>query len=281
MNLFPWTVTMDEDLTGTFSFLKQAGYDFIETPINDTNVAKWEQLGQTIRSYGLDIQACSILPAHLSLIDTDPAVRRAGIDYLKGVVDCTAALGANILMGPFFAGFNTFTGQAPTEEEWTWSVTAMREIANHAQTRDVTLAVEYLNRFEIYLITSADELVRYLEAVNHPNCQAAFDTFHGNIEEKSIPAALRTLAPYLVHIQLSENDRSTPGQGHVDFDAIFDTLQEINYTGPIAIEAFGQTPPEMASAAHIWRKMFASPEQLAVDSMAFLKAATAERILNK
>ncbi len=204
-------------------------------------------------------------------------MRQRGIDYLKHVVDCAAAAGASILMGPLYAGFKTFTGQPATADEWHWSVTGMREVAEHAQTRNVTLAIEYLNRFEIYLLTCTDDLIRYLDAVNHPNCRAAFDTFHANIEEKNMTDAIRRLAPYLVHVQISENDRSTPGQGHIDLDAVLTTLAEVGYDGPIAIEAFGTNPPDMAAAAHIFRPMFESPEQLAADGLSFLKSRLEER----
>ena len=175
-------------------------------------------------------------------------------------------------MGPLYAGFKTFTGKPATSEEWNWSVNGMREVAEYAQTQGVMLAMEYLNRFETYLLTCADDLVRYIEAVNHPNCRAAFDTFHANMEEKNIAAMpYVNVAPYLVHVQISENDRSTPGQGHINFDEVFNVLQEVGYEGPIAIEAFGPNPPELAAATHIFRPMFQSPEQLAVDGLAFIQ----------
>ncbi len=272
MNLFVWTMTMDEELSDTLSFLKTSGFDFVEMPINDTNLHKWQRLGRQAQALGLDVQTCTICGPEHNLISPDSTVRRAGIDYLKQVVDCAAAAGAKILMGPLYAGFKTFTGKPATADEWNWSVTAMREVAEHAQTKDVTLAIEYLNRFEIYLLTCADDLVRYVEAVDHPNCRAAFDTFHANMEEKNVADALRKVAPYLVHVQISENDRSTPGQGHINFDEVFSTLQEIGYQGPIAIEAFGPNPPELAAATHIFRPMFESPEQLAVDGLEFIKA---------
>ena len=276
MNMFVWTMTMDEDLSGTLSFLKTSGFDFVEVPINDTNLDKWQRLGQQIKELDLGVQTCTICGPEYSLISPDETTRRAGIDYLKQVVDCTAAVGARLLMGPMYAGFKTFTGKPATTEEWNWSVTGMREVAEHAQMKGVTLAIEYLNRFEIYLLTCADELVRYVEAVDHPNCRAAFDTFHANMEEKNVPDALRKVAPYLVHVQISENDRSTPGQGHINFDEVFNALQEIGYDGPIAIEAFGPNPPELAAATHIFRPMFQSPEQLAVDGLHFIKSESAK-----
>ena len=271
--MFVWTMSMDEDLFDTMAFLKGSGFDFVEVPVNDpSHLPKWQKLGQELTGLGLGVQACTICGPEYSLISPDEAVRQAGIDFLKQVVDCTAAVGAKILMGPMYAGFKEFTGKPATAEEWNWSVTGMRKVAEHAQKQGVTLAIEYLNRFEIYLLSCADELVRYIEAVDHPNCRAAFDTFHANMEEKSIPDAIRKVAPYLVHVQISENDRSTPGKGHINFDEVFSVLQEINYTGPIAIEAFGPNPPELAAATHIFRPMFDSPEQLAVDGLDFIKS---------
>lgn len=272
MNLFVWTMTMDEDLSETLSFLKTSGFDFVEMPLNNPDdITKWERIGRQCTDLDLSVQTCTICSPTHSLVSPDEAVRRAGVDYLKRVVDCSAAVGSKILMGPLFAGFRTFTGKPATQQEWEWSVAGMREVAEHAKTQGVTLAVESLNRFEIYLLTCADDVRRYVEAVDHPHCRAAFDTFHANIEEKSVADAIRTLSPYLVHVQISENDRSTPGQGHIRFDEVFATLDEIGYEGPIAIEAFGPNPPELAAATHIFRSMFLSPEQLATDGLKFLQ----------
>ena len=277
MNLFVWTMAMDEDMTDTLAFLKESGFDFVEMPISESGIApanleKWQRIGEQLQKLGLTAQTCTICgPAH-SLISPDEAVRRAAIGYLKKVIDCSKAVGSTILMGPMYAGFKAFTGKPATINEWNWSVTGMREVAEYAQTQGVTLAIEYLNRFEIYLLTCTDDLIRYVEAVDHPNCQAAFDTFHANMEEKNIGDAIRRSAPYLAHVQISENDRSTPGQGHINFDDVFEALQNINYEGPIAIEAFGPNPPALAAATHIFRPMFESPEQLAVDGLAFIKS---------
>ena len=276
MNLFIWTMSMDEDLSDTLSFLKTSGFDFVEVPISlsgetPVDLDKWQRIGQQLRELDLGVQTCTICGPEYSLISSDESVRQAGIRYLKQVIDCSQAVGSSLLMGPMYAGFKTFTGKPATAQEWEWSVMGMREVAEYAHTKDVTLAIEYLNRFEIYLLTCADDLGRYVEAVDHPNCRAAFDTFHANMEEKNMADAIRHCAPYLVHVQISENDRSTPGRGHINFDEVFDVLQEINYNGPIAIEAFGPNPTELAAATHIFRTMFDSPEQLAVDGLAFIK----------
>lgn len=274
---------MDEDLSGTLSYLKETGFDFVEMPVGTTpgsspDLAKWDRLGQQAAALGLDVQTCSLLPPELTLLSPNATTRAAGVTYLKQIVDCSAAAGSSILMGPFFAGFKTFSGKPATADEWAWSAECVNAVADYAQQQGVMLAIESLNRFETYLLTCAEDTRRYIEAVDHPYCRAAFDTFHANIEEKNVATAIRTLAPYLVHVQLSENDRSTPGQGQVDFANVLQALGDIDYTGPIAIEAFGVNPPELAAATHIFRRMFHSPEQLAREGLQHIKSVMSELV---
>ena len=140
-------------------------------------------------------------------------------------------------------------------------------MAEHAAATGVTLAVEYLNRFETYFLTCAADTVRFIKEVNHPNCRMMYDTFHSNIEEKNIREAIRTAVPYTVLVHISENDRSTPGHGNVRWQETFDTLREIGYDGWMVVEAFGLALPEILPATKIWRRMYHSEEQLARDAL--------------
>ena len=271
INLFLWTTTMDDDMLPVLHFIKETGYDFVEVPIFDLNIQKWLGWSKRLDKIGLERVAVTLCTAEHNLISSDAAVRQATIERNKKAVECAQILGAKILTGPFHSALNVFTGQKATEQEWHWSVDGMRQIAEHAAQCGITLGMEYLNRFENYLLTCTDDLVRYVEAVSHPNCQLMFDTFHANIEEKNLAEALRKCAPYNIHVQISENDRSTPGHGNINWKNVFRALHETDYQGGLSIEAFGLTPPDLASAAHIYRPMFESPEQLATDGLAFLK----------
>ena len=104
-----------------------------------------------------------------------------------------------------------------------------------------------------------------------------YDTFHANIEEKDIPAAIRSGGDLIHHVHISENDRSTPGSGNVRWDENFDTLKEIGYDGWLTIEAFGLALPEIAAATKIWRRMFESEEQLTRDALVFMKENVSKR----
>jgi D-psicose/D-tagatose/L-ribulose 3-epimerase len=103
-----------------------------------------------------------------------------------------------------------------------------------------------------------------------------YDTFHANIEEKNITEALETCKDLMVHVHVSENDRSTPGKGGVNWRETWAALKKIQYRDLLVIEAFGQGLPALAAATKIWRKMFPDEETLAKDGLAFMKASWGE-----
>jgi D-psicose/D-tagatose/L-ribulose 3-epimerase len=190
---------------------------------------------------------------------------------MKLALECCEAVGAKLLCGPYHSAIGEFSGKGPTPDEWKWGVDSMRQNAENAAAAGVMLGVEYLNRFECYLLNSAADTVRFVREVGHANCRMMYDTFHANIEEKSVSQAIRACADYTVHVHISENDRGTPGEGHVHWDETFKTLRETGYDGWMVIEAFGLALPELAAATKIWRRMYQSEEQLARDGLAFMK----------
>jgi D-psicose/D-tagatose/L-ribulose 3-epimerase len=139
----------------------------------------------------------------------------------------------------------------------------------------VTIALEYLSRFEMYLTNTAGDLAALVREVDHPYVRMMYDTFHANIEEKSPRAALLECRDVLVHVHLSESDRSTPGTGQVAWEETFAALHEIGYDRWVAIEAFSGSLPELAAATKIWRRMYESEEQLARDGAAFIRSGLA------
>ena len=181
------------------------------------------------------------------------------------------------LVGPFHSALGYFSGAGPTADEWRWAVDCMREVAGHAEKCKVTLALEYLNRFECYLLNTAADGARFCREVNHPRCQMMYDTFHSHIEEKNTPAAIRALKGILAHVHISENDRSTPGAGNVRWTETFDALHEIGYDNLLMIEAFGLALEKLAAATKIWRRMYQNERQLASDGLKFMKTQVARR----
>ncbi len=270
MNMLLWSTDVSgPEYDAVFAMLKDAGFDGVEIPIFDREVETYAELGARLDALGLERLAVSARGADDDPIAADPG---PAIAATKANLDSAAALGAPLICGPLGAPLGVFSGAPPTAEEKARSVAYLREVAPYAEARGVTIALEYLNRFEMYLTNTAADLAVIVRDVDHPRVRMMYDTFHAHIEEKDPRAALRDCADVLVHVHVSENDRSTPGAGQVAWDETFAGLAEIGYDGWIVIEAFGDALPELAGATKIWRRMFESEEQLARDGAAFIRS---------
>src|SRR3954468_19446290 len=199
MKMMLWST----DVTGpqylpVFELLRGAGYEGIEVPIfGGADIGALERLGAHLDALGVVPLGVTATSAENSPISADPAVRARTLDALKATVDGCAALGARALCGPIEAALGArtlcgpieaplgvFSGTGPTEDERARSVETLRAASEYAATRDVTLIVEYLNRFEMYLVNCAADAAALGRAVDHPNCRLMYDTFHAHIEEK-------------------------------------------------------------------------------------------------
>jgi D-psicose/D-tagatose/L-ribulose 3-epimerase len=276
MNMLLWSTDVSgPEYDATFAMLKGAGFDGVEIPIFDREVDKYAELGRRLDDIGLDRIAVGARGADDNPISADPLVRAEAAAATRANLDSAAALGATIICGPLGAPLGVFSGAPPTAEEKALSVAYLRDVAPYAEERGVTIALEYLSRFEMYLTNTAGDLAALVREVDHAYVRMMYDTFHANIEEKSPRAALLECRDVLVHVHLSESDRSTPGTGQVAWEETFAALHEIGYDRWVAIEAFSGSLPELAAATKIWRRMYESEEQLARDGAAFIRSGLA------
>jgi D-psicose/D-tagatose/L-ribulose 3-epimerase len=276
MNLLLWTGDLTEEHLPILESLKAMGYDGVELPIFnlDSDYTLW---GQRLDELGLERTAVTVRTEEDNPISPDAAHRAKGIEATKRALDCCAAVGATHLVGPYHSALGFFSGAGPTAEEWKWGVESMRQVALHAGEVGVMLCVECLNRFETYLLNTHADAARFAREVDHSNCRVMYDTFHANIEEKDIAQAIRDCSDVLAHVHISENDRSTPGEGNIRWDENFDALHEVGYDGWFVVEAFGLALPELAAATKIWRRMYKSEEELAKHALEFMKQNVASR----
>jgi D-psicose/D-tagatose/L-ribulose 3-epimerase len=197
--------------------------------------------------------------------------RDNALDFMKNVIDCTHALESNLLCGPFYQPVGLFTGTGPTDQEKQCAVEHARKSAEYAAPAGITLAVEFLNRFEAYFLTTMDGVAEHVASVAMGNFKAMFDTFHANIEENDPAASLRAHRDIITHMHISENNRGVPGRGHNDWKGIFKALRSTGYDKWITIEAFGRVLPAFAAATRIWRDIFESPEALYTEGIRFIR----------
>lgn len=272
MNMLLWSSGLTTEDAPLFEKIKEIGYDGVEIPMFDLDVDAYKSLGDLLDQVGLERTAVTVCSAEANPIAESEAVRTTATEHLKKVVDCCEALGAQTLAGPLHSALGEFSGQGATEDEWKRGQEVLLKVADHAQQAKVMLAIEYLNRFECYFLNSAEDCSRFCREADHPYLKMMYDSFHAHIEEKDPIQAIKTCIDQTVHVHISENDRSTPGEGQVNWDATFAGLKEVGYDGWMVVEAFGLALPELAAATRIWRKMFPDEDYLASNALKFMKS---------
>ena len=271
MNLLLWTTHVTQEHFPLFGKLKQAGFDGVELPLFGGDAAHYKAVRKQLDDQGLRCTTVTTMTPEANPISPDAALRHAAVERMKWAIEMTATLRGENLCGPYHSPLGVFSGTGPTEDEKGRAADVLRAAAEEAQKARVMLAVEYLNRFECYLLTTAADALALVRRVDHPHFRMMYDTFHANIEEKHAGAVVRAIAGSFVHVHVSENDRGTPGTGHVQWDETFKTLREVGYDGWLTIEAFGRALPALAAATRVWRDLFPAAEEVYTQGLRFMK----------
>ncbi|AZO61096.1 sugar phosphate isomerase/epimerase [Mesorhizobium sp. M1A.F.Ca.IN.022.07.1.1] len=261
MCMFLWTTSVSKKHEALLKDIKATGFDGVEIPVFAGEPDDYKKLGEMLDRIGLERTAVSAMgdPA-MNLISADAATRKAGIDYMKWAIDCSAALGADRLSGPLHSTLGAFSGSGPTAAEKKRSVASQRAIGDHAGKRGVTIGLEALNRFECYLVNTMDDLSEHVDVIDRPHIKAMYDTFHANIEEADPIGAYTRNRRNVVHIHISENDRGVPGRGNIPWKETFAAIRKSGYDDWLTIESFGRSLKDLAAATKVWRDFAESPE---------------------
>lgn len=271
MNLLLWTGHVTRELFPVLAKLKQAGFDGVEIPLFEGDAAHYQTIRKELDNLGLACTTVTCVNPETNPISPDPALRKAGLDYIKWAIDMTSVLKGDIMAGPYHSPLAVFTGSGPTNDEKKRAAEVLRQAAEHAQKSNVMLAIEYLNRFECYFLTTAAAAREFVKQVNHPHFRTMYDSFHAHIEEKNVTKAIAHVADSMVHVHISENDRGTPGTGQVHWDETFKALRKTNHDGWLVIESFGRALPALAAATRVWRDLFPSAEEVYTKGIRFIK----------
>jgi len=271
-NLLIWTTHVTEAHFPLFEKLKAVGYDGVEVPLFEGDVAHFEKVGQALKDAGLLSTTVTCIPdAESSVISSDPACRAKGLDHIKWALDCGQKMGAETMCGPFHQPLGVFSGSGATEDEKNFGAEVHRAAAAYGASAGTVLAIESLNRFECYFLNLMADANAYVKLVDHPNFGTMYDTFHSNIEEKDTIAAFTDNIPVINHIHISENDRGTPGKGHVPFAALFEKINASGYDRWLTIEAFGRALPDLAAATCVWRDFFPDAQEVYEEGFKMIK----------
>lgn len=273
VNSFIWSENFGIKDLPLFEKAKKMGFDTFDVSISNPEGFPIRETRDAAHNAGIKLVVTNVLGLDANPVSPEIKVRKKATEVLRKLVDITLGLDSKVLTGVNYAALGYITGKHRTDDEWNWSVTTLREVAEYAQKQgEVTIAFEPLNRFETYFLNIAADTVKYCQDIGTDNVGVHLDTFHMIREETSFAEAIRTCGTkYLKHIHMCENNRGIPGTGLVPWEELFITLQDMGYTEAMSIESFDPGFTEINKICAIWRTYASSGEELAIKGLANLK----------
>lgn len=268
-----WTSPFDNTTISLFPKIKRMGYDFVEIPVEDPSLIDGHLVKSALKENGLKAVVCGVFGPTKDLTSDNVELHRNCFDYIRQCFELCNVWDSNFLAGPMYSSVGK-ARMVPSEQrriEWERAVTNIGKVSKMAEEQDLFIALEPLNRFESDLINTADDVMRLIKDVNHSSTKVLLDGFHMAIEEPNIEKAILTVGDKLIHVQVSENYRGTPGTGQTQWNDFKSGLEKIGYKGVISIESFTPDIKELAGAVCIWKHLAPSQDAFASDGLSFLK----------
>lgn len=275
-----WEKPADTPVTFFIDKAALLGFDIIELEsrmILEQNDDQLRQIRQYAADKGIGLTLGSGPVRELNLCSKDPMIRKAAISFRIHLIENAAKAGIKIIGGGLHAYWPVdFREPVDKPGDWGRSVEGMRIVAETAAEYNVCLCVEVMNRFENHILNTAAEGVSFCRDVGSSHVRLLLDTFHMNIEEDSLPAAIRQAGPLLAHLHTGEGNRKVPGKGHLPWREICEALVDISYTGTEVMEPFVRSDGAAAQAIHVWRMLVEGGEEKmdrdAAEALLFLRA---------
>ena len=262
-----------------FARMRQLGYDFVELLVPEPGEIDAAAARHALDEAGLGVVLAARVNLQRNLSSDDPALHKAGVDYLRYAADVAAELGAGIVGGPLTGNPLVFAGRPPqpvSEAERLARkercIAGLKAAGDHAAAKGIVLAVEPLNRFESDVLCTTQQAIELLDAVDHPAIRLMLDTFHMHMEEASIAEAIRLAGSRVVHFQANENHRGFPGTGSTDWVAVARALHDIGYGGPISLEPFRRNDDRFGVPFAQWRPPHEDESDRLAASAAFIRS---------
>jgi D-psicose/D-tagatose/L-ribulose 3-epimerase len=269
-----WTSPFSKETERLFPKIKEMGFDAVEIPVEDPALIDIVSLKQALQSNGLQGIVCGAFGPGRDLTHDDQAYHKTCLCYLLSCFEIAQGIGAGFVAGPMYSavGKARLVPEEQRKVEWDRAVRNLYKVCMMARDHGVKIALEPLNRFESDLVNTAADVMRLVRDINHPAANVLLDGFHMNIEEADMEEAVKLVADKLIHVQVSENYRGTPGSGQSRWDKLKRGLEAIGYEGAISIESFTPNVKELAGAVCIWRPLASSQDGLAMEGLRFLKS---------
>jgi sugar phosphate isomerase/epimerase len=241
---------------------KEIGFDTIDifTDPLDIDIKERRLIKRECDRVGLPI--VSIACVAVGLIDFNSSVQRFHLQRCKAYLDLAYEYQAkNVLL---VLGEYIWEQQViPPAEQWKTAVGNLRSLGDYAANLGVQIALE-LEPFKLSLLNNVDNMVRFIDDVNHPAVKANIDVSHLQLARVR-PEELRGLQGKAIHVHISDCDGKVhgdlpPGRGVVNFGSYLRELKALNIDGAMSIEL--EYSPEPAKIVEWVREAYQATDKL-------------------
>jgi len=248
-----------------------AGFGLLEFSLHDSLNLDTAAAKALLAEHGLSVACSRGLAFDADVSSEDPAVVERGAQLLRDSVDVVAGLGGTMLAGALYSALGMYSAPLTTGGRAN-VVRVLRETAQEARGRGITLGLEICNRYETNVVNTAHDALRLADDVGEDNLVIHLDTYHMNIEEDDLVRPVHEVGDRLGYVHVGENHRGYLGSGHLDFPAFFHALLDIGYTGPITFESFSSAVVSrgLSNDLAIWRNLWDDGEDLASHARRFV-----------
>jgi D-psicose/D-tagatose/L-ribulose 3-epimerase len=271
-----WTDSLganDEEDQALFEKILSIGFDGLEIPSFDGYLCA-TKIREALSSIG---KLTPIIigggTQETDLSSESNSTRAQGEAYVKRLIDKCRDIGGEIVCGPLYSAVGAKRLLSEKEHSKVLEIIAkeFKTLGNYAKERSIRLAIEPLCRYDTYLINTVKQGIELVESIDHENVGLLLDTFHLNIEEKSIEKAIKLSSGKLFHFHACENDRGTPGTGLINWNDVKRALDDLKYAGWVSIESFVPDKNGFSSNMNVWRHIERNQDEIARNGLSFLK----------
>lgn len=246
------------------------GFDQLElcpASMLDMPLIKLDEIRQIAGSLGITLSFCIGFGEEYNLASKVLSVRANGASYFRKLLDIIHRCGSHTMGGIIYSSWPMKQADGWTDKEADLERAAkeLHSLAEQADELDIDLCFEVVNRFEQYLINTAEEGVDFCKRVDNPRARLLLDTFHMNIEEDSFTDAIKSARDYLGHFHIGETNRRVPGRGKMPWQEICQALKSIDYKGSLVMEPFLKPGGEVGRDIKVWRDLSNRMDESSMD----------------
>jgi D-psicose/D-tagatose/L-ribulose 3-epimerase len=247
------------------------GFNHVVIPMRDHTTINPAEIDKVFSAHGITPVVTATQTPDADISSLDPEIRRRGLDRHRASLKLARDMGAYHMGGIIYGVFGKAEAAA-TDENRKVAAEALATLAEEAKPMGLRLAMEILNRYETNMFNTVDEAIAFVKTSGSDNLFLHLDTFHMNMEETDMLAALKRALPYLVYFEMDQNDRGLLDRGAIDFRPMLQVLKDSGYSEIIGAEAFSSavSGPDVARGVSAWRPLFTHGDEVADSANAVL-----------